>query len=175
MKGCTSYYHRIKGGFIRIILCIAEHTPFGNVRRKLYRLTGVKISENARIGYGVQIHANPENVVIKEKAEVKQGVYFHAGDKIVIGKNTAIAPFVKLITGANPNAPDNELKRYYSPIKMPIIIGDNVWVGTGAIILPGVTINEMSVVAAGAVVTKDVPSHTVVGGVPARVIKHLSD
>jgi acetyltransferase-like isoleucine patch superfamily enzyme len=54
-----------------------------------------------------------------------------------------------------------------------IHIGKNVWLGAGAIILPGVTVGENSIVAAGAVVTKDVPSNTIVGGVPARVIKKI--
>jgi len=156
-----------------IISWIAEHILFSNIRKNLYKLAGVKIGKGASIGYGVQIFGNPKNITIKEKAEVNRGVYFHAREKIVIGKNTAISPFVKLITSANPNAPDNELRKYYSPIKRSIIIADNVWVGTGAIILPGVTIGEMSIVAAGAVCQKDVPPFTVVGGVPAKVIKHL--
>ena len=56
----------------------------------------------------------------------------------------------------------------------PVIIGDDVWIGANAVILPGVTIGRHCVVAAGAVVTKDVPDNTVVGGVPARVLKQLT-
>ena len=54
-----------------------------------------------------------------------------------------------------------------------VVIGDDVWIGANAVVLPGVTIGSHSVVAAGAVVTKDVPPHTVVGGVPAKVIKNI--
>lgn len=54
----------------------------------------------------------------------------------------------------------------------PVVIGDDVWIGANAVVLPGVTVGSHSVVAAGAVVTKDVPPHTVVGGVPAKVIKN---
>lgn len=57
----------------------------------------------------------------------------------------------------------------------PIVLGKNVWVGSNATILQGVTIGDNSVVAAGAVVTKDVPADTVVGGVPAKVIKKIAD
>ncbi|MBP6872851.1 MAG: acyltransferase [Bacteroidales bacterium] len=64
----------------------------------------------------------------------------------------------------------NVLKEGYVQSK-PILIGDNVWIGMRAIILKGVTIGNGSIVAAGAVVTKDVPPNTVVGGVPARVIR----
>ena len=55
----------------------------------------------------------------------------------------------------------------------PVVIGDDVWIGANAVVLPGVTVGNHSVVAAGAVVTKDVPPHTVVGGVPAKVIKNI--
>ena len=56
----------------------------------------------------------------------------------------------------------------------PVVIGDDVWIGANAVILPGVTIGRHCVVAAGAVVTKDVPDNTVVAGVPAKVIKTLT-
>lgn len=55
----------------------------------------------------------------------------------------------------------------------PVAIGDDIWIGANAVILPGVTIGEHSVVAAGAVVTKDVPPHSLVAGVPARIIKTI--
>ena len=57
----------------------------------------------------------------------------------------------------------------------PVIIGDDVWIGANAVILPGVTIGRHCVIAAGAVVTKDVPDNTLVGGVPAKMIKNLSE
>ena len=57
----------------------------------------------------------------------------------------------------------------------PVIIGENVWIGSNATILPGVTIEDNSVVAAGAVVTKDVPKNTVVAGVPAKAVKKINN
>lgn len=60
-------------------------------------------------------------------------------------------------------------------IKKDVVIGSGTWIGTGAIILPGVTIGKMCIIAAGAVVNKDVPKNTMVGGVPAKVIKILKD
>jgi acetyltransferase-like isoleucine patch superfamily enzyme len=56
-----------------------------------------------------------------------------------------------------------------------VVIGDDVWVGGNATILPGVTIGDGAVVAAGAVVTRDVPAHSVVAGVPAKVVRRLED
>ena len=66
--------------------------------------------------------------------------------------------------------PKENRKNHYAPIK----IGAHVWIGSNATILPGVAIGDWSVVAAGAVVTRDVPAMTVVGGVPAKVLKELS-
>lgn len=168
-------YSKSKRTMKRILLTIAEHmpTPFSEVRVKLYKMAGVKISEGVRIEYGVQILGYPDNISLKQNVEIAQGVYFHARDKIVIGRNSSISPFVKIITNQNPNLPYNELKKYYKSFEKPVIIGDNTYVGTGAIILPGVTIHKMSVVAAGAVVTKNVPSYSVVAGIPAKVVKHL--
>ena len=57
----------------------------------------------------------------------------------------------------------------------PIVIGNKVWIGDNATILPGVTIGENSIVAAGAVVTKDVPANVIVGGLPARIIKTIEE
>ncbi len=81
-----------------------------------------------------------------------------------------IAPKVNLITAGHPVEPDK--RREYITVE-PITIETNVWIGTGATILPGVNIGADAVVAAGAVVTHDVPPATLVAGVPARVIRNL--
>jgi acetyltransferase-like isoleucine patch superfamily enzyme len=80
-----------------------------------------------------------------------------------------IGPQVKLVTENHPVHPSNRKSLDLKSIH----IGKNVWLGAGAIILPGVTVGENSIVAAGAVVTKDVPSNTIVGGVPAKFIKKI--
>lgn len=155
---------------------MAEYVPvpFGYFRMLLYTLAGLKMEKGVTIEYGMQIGGNFENIYLKENVEIAQGVYLHAYDRIVIGKNTAIAPFVKIITNQNPRLDVNKLNEFYTPFNKPVVIEDNVYIGTGAIILPGVTVHEMSVVGAGAVVTKDVPSFTVVAGVPAKVVKNLA-
>ena len=88
---------------------------------------------------------------------------------ITIEDDVLIGPRVNLSTEGHPLNP-SERKAL---IVKPILIKRNAWIGAGATILPGVTVGENSVVAAGAVVTKDVPDNTVVGGVPAKVIKSL--
>lgn len=96
-----------------------------------------------------------------------------AKNKFYIGENSALAYGVTILTTAEPNGPYNELIKLYPAVSKPVTIGRNVWIGANSTILPGITIGEMSVVAAGAVVTKDVPPYTLVAGVPARVVKSL--
>jgi acetyltransferase-like isoleucine patch superfamily enzyme len=88
---------------------------------------------------------------------------------ITIEDDVLIGPKVNLITENHPLNP-NDRK---SLICNPIVVKHNAWIGAGATILPGVTIGENSVVAAGAVVTVDVPPNTIVAGVPAKHIKNI--
>ncbi|TMR41107.1 sugar O-acetyltransferase [Actinomadura geliboluensis] len=90
---------------------------------------------------------------------------------ITIGSDVQIGPNVQLLTPTHPLAP--ERRRAKLEAAEPIVIEDNVWLGGGAIVLPGVTIGENSVIGAGAVVTKDVPANVVAVGNPARVIRSL--
>lgn len=88
---------------------------------------------------------------------------------ITIEDDVMIAPKVCITTEGHPLQPHERKQLFVKPV----VIKRNAWIGAGAIILPGITIGENSVVAAGAVVNKDVPENTVVGGVPAKVIKTL--
>lgn len=90
---------------------------------------------------------------------------------ITIEDDVLIGPKVNLITESHPLHPS---ERKALMVK-PIVIKRNAWIGAGATILPGVTVGENSVVAAGAVVNKDVPANTVVAGVPAKIIKNFVD
>ena len=98
---------------------------------------------------------------------------FIASSDIHIGKNSTLAYRSLITTNANPNAPYNNLCKIYPPIHKGIWIGDNVWVGAGAVILPGCKIGNNSVIAAGAVVCNDVPNNVMVAGVPAKIKKKL--
>lgn len=90
---------------------------------------------------------------------------------ITIGEDVQIATNVQLLTATHPVDP--ELRRAKWESAHPITIGDNAWLGGGAIVLPGVTIGANGVVGAGAVVTKDVPPNVVVVGNPARVLRQI--
>jgi acetyltransferase-like isoleucine patch superfamily enzyme len=89
---------------------------------------------------------------------------------ITLEDEVLIGPRVNLITENHPQDPGDRR----ALITKPITIKRNAWIGAGATILPGVTIGENSIVAAGAVVSKDVPANTIVGGIPAKVIKQIT-
>lgn len=91
--------------------------------------------------------------------------------KLFIGDRVAIAQRVTLVTGSSPSF--SHLHQVYKSFGGKIVIEDDAWIGTGAIILPNVTVGRGAVVGAGAVVTKDVPPYTVVVGIPARPIKRI--
>lgn len=91
--------------------------------------------------------------------------------KVTFGDNVFVGPGCGFYTAGHPL--DAERRNVGLEYAKPITVGDNVWIGGNCTILPGVTIGEGSVVAAGAVVAKDVPPRTVVGGIPAKVIKKI--
>lgn len=93
--------------------------------------------------------------------------------KVKIGDNVLIGPNVSIYTAGHPIHADTRKTGY--EYGAPITIGDNVWIGGNSIILPDVTVGSNSVIAAGSVVTKDVPEWTVVAGNPARVIRKITD
>jgi len=90
---------------------------------------------------------------------------------ITIGDDVQIGPYVQLLTPTHPVDPGPRLAKWESA--HPITIGDNVWLGGGVIVLPGVTIGRDTIVGAGAVVTKDLPAGVLAVGNPARVIRSL--
>jgi len=92
-------------------------------------------------------------------------------DLLTIDRNVAIGPRVILLLHSDPFP--SPLASVYPEKNAGIHISQGAWIGAGAIILPGVTIGECSVVAAGSVVTRDIPAYTVVGGVPAKELKKI--
>ena len=93
--------------------------------------------------------------------------------EVYIGNNVMIGPNTLITTVGHPLSPKG--RRQYHAFAQPVRIGNDVWIGGNVTILPGVTIGNNVVVAAGAVVTKDVPDNTLVGGVPARKLKEIED
>ena len=103
---------------------------------------------------------------------VNQDCTFYDLGGLDIGDDVMIGPNVSLITSGHPVEPS---RRRDFTIAKPIVIERNVWIAAGATIIGGVTVGENSVVAAGAVVTQNVPPNTLVGGNPARVIRSIAE
>ena len=138
-----------------------------------YSLLGVKIGKNCRISTDITVIGDYSNIELKSNAEINTGCFIIAKDKIIIGNNSTLAYQATILTSSNPNGPYNLLSLIYKKFRAPVIIGDNCWIGARAIILPGIKIGNSSVVAAGAVVIKDVPDFTIVAGVPAEPVKRI--
>lgn len=110
-----------------------------------------------------------KNIHIGKNVFINMGCKFQDQGGIFIGDGALIGHNVVLATLNHAMSPEDRS----SMILAPIHIGKQVWIGANATILPGVTIGDGAIVAAGAVVTKDVPENTIVGGVPAVVLRHL--
>lgn len=119
------------------------------------------------------------NIYFGNNCEVNMNCTFLDDNKIIIGDNALIAPNVQIYTAFHPT---NARDRFGQPKEdgsfefcktrtAPIIIGNNCWIGGGAILLPGVTIGDNVVIGAGSVVTKDIPSNTIACGNPCRVVR----
>jgi acetyltransferase-like isoleucine patch superfamily enzyme len=127
--------------------------------------------ENLRVTAGVKL-ANPRHIYVGDNCYLGDGVQLYAwNETITIGNNVLIAAGVQMITRKHGFADIESPIAEQGYVHAPITIGDDVWIGFRAIILSGVTIGEGSIVGAGAVVTKDVAPYSIVGGVPARLIR----
>jgi len=108
-------------------------------------------------------------LIIGDNSFINVGAIISAHYQIKIGKNAQIAPGVILMDNDFHGVKD----RASIDVSAPITIGDNVWLATRVVVLKGVTIGEGSTIAAGAVVTKDIPPYSLAAGIPAKVIKSL--
>ena len=160
----TLYQEAIK---ITMEMNNSYHTP-EELQEMMSRLIGKRVDDTFRLFPPFYTDFG-KNITIGKNVFINSGCHFQDQGGIVIGDGALIGHNVVLATINHALAPSENRRNYYAPIK----IGNNVWIGSNATVLPGVTIGEWSVVAAGAVVSKDIPPYTVVGGVPAKVLKKI--
>lgn len=158
-----------------LVLC--EKLNALSVVQKEERLEIIKelfgeIGEDCTIYQGFHCD-NGKNIKIGKHAFINYNVSIMDRGKVTIGDNVLIAPNVVITTSNHPL--ELELRRKPIGYASPVTIGNDVWIGAGAIILAGVTIGNNVVVAAGAVVSKDVCDNTLVAGVPAHKIRSLDE
>lgn len=130
---------------------LAYNCPFNSWRVKFHKWRGVKIGKNVMIGLQVTLdHSYPEYIIIEDDVSL-------AGNNYLLAHSNPYPHF------------KNVIKSFVAPV----IIKKGAWLGTGAMIMPEVTVGEYSIVAAGSVVTKDVPEKVIAGGMPAKIIKEI--
>jgi maltose O-acetyltransferase len=136
-------------------------------RKKRFRFCGedVFISPKAVIW--------PESgLSIGRRCQIHSFTHIFAGGGVAIGDYTMISSCCSIASVTHPT--ENSCRREAAQIEKPVKIGKNVWIGTSAVILPGVTVGDNSVVGAGSVVTRDVPPCCIVVGNPAKVLRNLN-
>lgn len=145
---------------------IINKIPSRSIRKVYYKLMGMKIKKNSVIFRRSDVLA-PNKIEIGENCAIGWFTHLDGRGGIKIGNNTNISSYAKIVTGTHDIDSNDFVKGCFKQV----VIGDNVWICTGALILPGVKIGNGAVVAAGAVVNKDVGPYEVVGGVPAKKIR----
>ena len=153
---------------------LAGNTNVGNyrIRPAIMRLIGVSVAPGCCIRPRIDFSPYHRKVSFGENTAINSGTMFDALEPITIGRNVHISFNVLFLGVTHPLSPDENGYRGNESAG-PIVVEDSTWLGAGVKVLGGVTIGKGSIVAAGAVVTKDVPPNVVVGGVPAKVIKAI--
>jgi maltose O-acetyltransferase len=139
-----------------------------DILRKLFGYIGDEsfIEQPFFCSYGYNIHWGKNSYANYNLSVLDNG-------KVTVGDNVMIGPNVQLLTACHPL--DALERNTHTEFTKPVTIKDNVWIGAGVIIVPGVTIGENSVIGAGSVVTRDIPCNVVAAGNPCRVIREITD
>ena len=163
------YMHKLAQEAMKITaeLNSSYHEP-KEVCRLFSKLTGQEVDSSFALFPPFYTDCG-KNIIVGKNVFINSGCRFQDQGGIRIGDGTLIGHNVVLTT-LNHNF-EPELRSSMNPA--PIIIGNNVWIGASVTVVPGVTIGDNAIIAAGAVVTKDVEANTIVGGVPAKVIRSI--
>lgn len=159
--------NRVKSVILESKLFIVHtlsYIPSHTIRKFVYRIFGLKIGRGSSIHMGVKFYET-KNIFIGQDTIIGEGCVLDGRDELRIGNHVALASDVMIYNSQHDTADEN-----FSAIIKPVSIEDYVFIGPRAIILPGVTLGKGAIIGAGAVVTKDVPEFSIVGGVPAIII-----
>ena len=155
----------IKYGLIwYVINSFVSNFPSIRLRYYILKFFGMNLAPNVRFYQGFHIR-NPKGITINDGVSIGPRVVLDGRKGLIIGKNVVIA-YEAIIWTLNHDYNDI----YFAGKGSSVTIGDYAWICCRSIILPGITIGEGAVVASGAIVTKDVPPYTIVGGTPAKII-----
>ncbi|MEP6755196.1 MAG: acyltransferase [Chthonomonadales bacterium] len=171
--GETAGFH-IRFRLLNIVLFFLPHLCFNRLRTSLYRLAGIKIGEGTNIMGTMELEGpGPiwKNFSMGPNSLITGPLYVDLNAKVTMGHGACVGHHTVFITSSHDMS--NPEHRCGPAIKMPIVVGNGCWIGARVTVLAGVTIGDGAVVAAGSLVTKNVPAHTLVGGVPAKPIREL--
>jgi maltose O-acetyltransferase len=146
----------------------------GRLRVILLRNAGFRIGKETIMAGTPRFTGGKElyrNLTIGRSCWFNVGCFFDLSDSITVGNNVSFGHEVLVLTSSHETGPAS--RRASTAYRKPVTIGDGAWLGSRCTILPGVHVGAGAVVAAGALVHKSVPPHTMVAGVPARVVKNL--
>ncbi len=150
--------------FLIFFLTVVGYVPCHIFRKSIYRICGVRIGKSTSFHWRTRFF-KPWKIVIGDNSIIGNDAMLDAREGITIGNNVSLSMGVWIWTMEHdPQDP------YYRGTGGSVYIQDYVWISCRVVILPGITIGKGAVVAAGAVVTKDVAPYTIVGGVPAKEI-----
>ena len=147
-----------------LIHLVSLHCPFYSLRRLIFVFAGAQIGKGTVIHMGCKFF-EPGGVIVGEDTKIGDRAFLDGRASLKIGDHVDVASEVMIYNSEH----DIESKEFEAR-EEPVEIGDYVFIGPRAVVLPGVKIGKGAVIAAGAVVTCDVPDFTIVGGVPAKVI-----
>jgi maltose O-acetyltransferase len=165
MNSIVKHVRGAARGIISIILLGVQYIPSKHLKYYILKLAGVKMSRNVKFVGSFSIR-NHKGLTIKDGVIIGPGVLLDARNGLTIEKCAVIA-YQAIIWTWNHDYNDANFRGNGAPVS----IGAYSWICSRSIILPGVSIGEGSIVASGAIVTKDVPPYSVVAGIPAKVIK----
>ena len=160
--------------FVNLLMSILPNSGAQGFKTRLYRWAGVKVGQAVEFFQGIKVQGIGE-LEIGDSAFIGHEVLFmlNKGSKIIIEKEAVVSSRTVVITGFHPIEPNGPRIIGRGGTTSTVRICKGGCVLANSTVLPGVTVGEMSLVAAGAVITKDVPPFTLVGGTPAKFIKNL--
>jgi galactoside O-acetyltransferase len=157
---------------VELFMAVAPHDAASSkIKAGLMRWRGARVGSRVKLWRDVWVD-DYRQLALGDDVSVGKSAIFICGGGVTVGDRVMIAHGARIVSSGHriPDDPAEPL-RFSGPDAAPIRIEDDAWVGTGAIVLAGVTVGRGAIVAAGAVVTSDVAPGSIVGGVPARVLR----
>lgn len=160
--------------FVNLLMAVLPNSGAQSLKAKLYRWAGVKVGQGVEFFQGIKVQGIGE-LEIGDRAFIGHEVLFmlNEGSKVIVEESAIVGSRSIVMTGFHPITPDGERILSREGTSSVIRIGRGSGVLTSCLVLPGITVGEKALVAAGSTITKDVVPYTLVGGCPAKWIKNL--